>query len=183
MPAPSNLSAVLTDLSSIICQLRGLQQRHTRDDELQSQLRRTEAELEALIGGLLHVDGSGPGPPPAPRTSTTTPRRGDAEQAFFAWLAEPTSANERLLTGSDEPERLTQVLGELTLSSRTLPSETAATLGLSDGTTIGHVTAELLIAVNDPAGPRCRSYRAAVYYLRDLERGSIFEPEDGTVRR
>jgi len=37
------------------------------------------------------------------------------------------------------------------------------------------------MAVNDPAGPRCRSYRAAVYYLRDLDRGHVVQPSDGKV--
>ena len=183
VPASSSLAVVLTDLSSIICRIRGLQQLHADDDGLEHQLRRTEAELEALIGRLLHVDSAEPSPPPAPRTSTTAPRRVDAEPAFLAWLAEPTSANEPLLAGSDEPERLTPVLGQLTSSTRTLPSETAINLGLPDGTTVGHVAAELLIAVDDPAGPRCGSYRAAVYSLRELDRGSCFEPADGTVRR
>ena len=183
LPVPLNPTAVLTDLSGSICQIRGLQQRHTSDDELQSQLRRTEAELETLIDRLLHTDGSGPSPPPARRTSTNTLHPRDAEQAFLAWLAEPTVANELLLAGGETPVPVTQVLGELSLSRQTLPTETTASFGLPDGTTIGHVAAELLIAVNDPAGPRCWSYRSAVYYLRELDRDAPFEPDDSPVPR
>ena len=180
MPVPSRLAAVLTDLSATVCQIRGLQQLVIGDDELQRQLRRTVAELESLIDGLLRT-GSGPNPPSAPRSSANPPPSARAEQAFLGWLAEPTSANELLIAGGDEPVPVTQVLGELSLSRRGLAAETAAKLGLPAGTTVGHVAAELLMAVNDPAGPRCRSYRAAVSYLRDLDRGHVVQPSDGMV--
>ena len=103
------------------------------------------------------------------------------EQAFLGWLAEPTSADELPLDHSEGPVPLTRVLGELSLSGRLLPADTAARVGLPDGTTVGHAAAELVFAVLDPAGPRCRSFRAAVYYLRDLDRGRVIEPDDGRV--
>ena len=180
---PLNLSAVLTDLSAVVCRIHGLQQLNDDDDELANQLLRTAAELESLIDGLLHADGSGPGPRPTTEASADTPCRADAEEAFISWLAEPTSANELTLSDGDEQEPLSPVLGELTASRRALPAETAAGLGWPVGATVGHVAAELLIAVKDPAGPRCRSYRAALYYLRDLDRACSSVPDNGKVHR
>jgi len=98
------------------------------------------------------------------------PHQRAAEQAFLSWLVAPTSADELPLVDGGEPEPLARILVELSLSSRVLPTETAASLGLRDGTTIGHAAVEVLLAVKDPAGPRCRSYRAAVFFLRDLDR-------------
>jgi hypothetical protein len=180
--APMDLSAVLTDLSATVGRIRGLQQLDVDDDGLVTQLRRAAAELESLITGLLHTDGLGSVPPPVPRSSVSTPRRRAVEQACLVWLAEPTSADELVLTEGDETVPLSRALGELSLSERQLPAEMAASIGLPEGTAFGHVGAELLLAVKDPAGPRCRSFRAALFYLRDLDRGRL-GTADGTVCR
>ena len=182
VPAPLNLAAVLSNMSAMVSQIRGLQQSHVAEGELQRQLRRTAADLESLITRLLHTDGAGPGPPPARRSSPSAPRQQDAEQAFLDWLAQPTSAEELALS-DDEPEPIARVLGELSLSQRLVPAETAASIGLPGPTTVGYAAAELLLAVKDPAGPRCPSFRAAVSYLRELDRGRFVEPDSGQVRR
>lgn len=180
---PLYVSAVLTDLSASVSRIHALTHLHGDDDELQARLRRTVTELEALISHLLHMDGSGPNRAPTRRSSTSTPHRLAAEQAFLSWLTEPTSADEVTVSRTEDPEPLARVLGELSLSGRVLPAETAAGLGLPAGATVGQAAAELLITVRDPAGPRCRSFRAAVYYLRDLDRGRFIEPDDGKVGR
>ncbi len=181
LPAPLERSALLTDLSATVCRILGLQQFHADDVALQNRLRRTVAELELLISHLLRTDASGSRP--VPQSSVSTPRQRAAEQAFLTWLAAPTSTDELTLAGDDEPEPLARVLGELSLSSRVLAAGTAARLGLPDGTTIGHAAVELLLAVENPAGPRCRSFRAAVYYLRDLDRELFAWPDAGEVGR
>jgi hypothetical protein len=181
VPASVHLSEVLTDLSASVSHLRGLQQLHVSDDELVSQLRRAAAELESLITHLLHSSASGSGSATTTRSSPATPFRRAAEQAFLAWLAEPTSADEVALAGVADAEPLARVLGELSLSKRVLPAEMAVGAGLPCGTTVGHVATELLRAVEDPSGPRCRSFRAAVFYLHDLDRGLFLEPWE--VRR
>ena len=182
VPTPADLSALLTDLSATVCQLRVLEQHYLVDADLEDRLRGTATEVEALISQLLRTDGGGPSTPPAPRDPVDTPRQQALEQAFLAWLAQPTSAEE-LAPPDGARQPLAEVLGELSLSRRELPAETAAGLGLPDGTTVGHTAAELLLAVKDPAGPRCRSFRAAVYYLRGLERVRYIDLEVGAVCR
>jgi hypothetical protein len=179
---PVDLSAVLTDLSATVGRLRGLQQRQVEDDALHTQLDRVAADLESLITRLLHSDGVGSAPAPVPWSSASTPRRRAVEQACLDWLAEPTSADELVVAGDEEGVPLSGVLGELRRSGRPLPAETAASIGLPVGTTVGHAAVELL-AVRDPAGPRCRSFRAAVYYLRDLDRGRSSATTDARLCR
>lgn len=170
-PTPRDRCALLTDLSAIVSHILGLQQSHAADAELQNRLRCTVAELERLISYLLRTDGSDTGSPPAaPQPSVNGTRQRAAEHAFLAWLADPTSAEELRLADGDAPEPLARILGELSLSNRVLPAEMSARLSLPDGTTIGRAAAELLLAVKDPGGPRCRSFRAAAFYLRDLDR-------------
>lgn len=114
----------------------------------------------------------------ATRTSPIRAPRRSAEQAFLEWLAEPTSADELPVDGTEQPEPLVGVLAKLALSDQPLPADTAARIGLP-GATIGDAASELLIAVKDPAGPRCRSYRSAIDYLRDLDRSRFVDADDG----
>ena len=178
--APLDRSSLLTDLSATVSHILGLQQFHAGDAELQNRLRRTVADLELLITYLLRTDDSGSSsPPPASKPSVSTPRQRAAEHALLGWLAESTSADQLSVTDGDRSEPLARVLGELSVSRRVLPPGSAADIGLPVGTTVGHAAAELLLAVKDPAGPRCRSYRAAVYYLRDLDRDHFAWADDG----
>ena len=99
-----------------------------------------------------------------------------AEQCILDWLANPTKPDKAQPEGDAAATPLTTLLGRVCTSSRELPTEAAAMLGMPDGVTIGAAAAELVLAVNDPAGPRCRSYRAAVYYLHDLHGlSAVFE--------
>jgi hypothetical protein len=103
------------------------------------------------------------------------------EQAFLAWLAEPDSADAVTLEGTEEPQPLAQTLDELCRSGRVLPAQTAGSIGLPTGATVGQAAGELRFAVEHPAGPRCRSFRAALYYLRDLDRTLLIDPHDDEV--
>lgn len=179
LPAALDRPARLADLSATVCHIRGLEQIHADDTVLQDRLRRSAADLEAIISHLLRTDTCGSSfPPPAPTSSASTPRQRALEHAFLGWLRQPTSTEELPLANGDGPEPLARILGELSLSNRPLPAQTAAKLGLPDSTTFGHAAVEVLLAVKDPAGPRCRSFRAAVFYLRDLDRDHFVEPND-----
>jgi hypothetical protein len=99
---------------------------------------------------------------------SAAPERLRAEQRFLDWLADPVEPDAVHVTGEAATMPLHTLLGLACTSDRPLPSEAAATLGMSTGATVGAAAAELVLAVQDPSGPRCRSYRSAVYYLRDL---------------
>lgn len=62
---------------------------------------------------------------------------------------------------------LSRHLGE---SRATLAASACVQIGLPPGVTIAAAVAALLHATIDPDGPRCRSFRAASYYLRGLAR-------------
>lgn len=92
-----------------------------------------------------------------------------AEDAFVAWVRsvdQPDHADRAVVEGV--PRTVRELLAEVLVSRRPLPADAARSLGVPEGTTTGGAAAWLLAAVEDPAGPQCRSYRAAVYYLRDL---------------
>lgn len=110
---------------------------------------------------------AGPLPAGGPSEPVVVARR-EAEACFLEWLASPSQPDEVQLAGDAATTPLTRLLGLASTSSRPLPAEAATILGMPDGATVGAAAAELVLAVKDPAGPRCRSYRAAVYYLRDL---------------
>ncbi len=98
----------------------------------------------------------------------------DLEAAFLGWVTDPVAADEVRLDGHDRPPSpMRHVLDALRSSVRPLPDEVAAALGMPAGTPIGHAVWELRAAVDDPAGPRCRSHRAAAYYLRGLDRTAL----------
>jgi hypothetical protein len=62
------------------------------------------------------------------------------------------------------------VLVRLRASSAPLDRVSAARLGLPPGSGFADAAEDLLFARHDPAGPRCRSFRSASYYLYGLAR-------------
>ncbi len=163
----------LAQLSAMVDYLRVLQQHYGADRRLYSRARHAAARVQALA----HALGAASSADPAhcPSSAATEPAsqaaRDELEAAFRRWLTDPLEADVIHLDGHDpSPRPLREVLGALCASRRPLSGEVAAALGMPAGTTIGQAASELRHAVDDPSGPRCRSYRAAVYYLRDLDR-------------
>lgn len=89
------------------------------------------------------------------------------EDAFVDWLRSDDKPQQVAIDGSDEPLQMTWLLGMVCNSKRRLPADAAAVLGMPGKTPTGNAATELLLAVNDPAGPRCRSYRSAATFLHD----------------
>ena len=90
------------------------------------------------------------------------------EQAFIAWLEGPNRPDEVALDGPDEPATpLTRVLGALALARQPLPASARDVLGYRTEVSVGQAATDLLLAVRDPLGPRCRTYDGAVAHLRD----------------
>jgi hypothetical protein len=108
---------------------------------------------------------------PLSASTTATTTRSSPAEMFVSWLTSFDKPDEIRIGGTGGVSvPLSLFLGGLSTSSEMLPADAAAEVGMSAGTKLGDAATELLLAVNDPAGPRCRSYRSAVYYLRDLDR-------------
>lgn len=170
---PAHLAASLTDLASMASHAQVIRGRSPLAPDLDQRLAGVIAELQSLIHDLLHDTGTTPnGAKPPTRVASSgaagasDPTR--AEAAFEAWLTSEGKPDAWQLGGPDEPPTsLTAILEDVVISRRQLPAASAAALRMRSGTTLGHAAAELLHAVSDPVGPCCRSYRSALYYLRD----------------
>ena len=166
----------VAQLSAMVDYLLALQEHHGDDRRLRRRAGEAAARLRALAQSLQAATTSevtrcsgrqGDATEPAPETAD----RGELEAAFQRWLVEPLAADEVHLDGrGPSPRALGEVLEVLCTSRRPLSDPAAAMLGMPAGTTISQAARELQHAVEDPTGPRCRSYRAAVYYLQGLSR-------------
>jgi hypothetical protein len=167
-------------LSAMVAYLRSLQEHYGADRRVNERIRDAAVRVQALAHALRSATGveMAPGHAPSATWSAAPPAVADLETAFVNWLADPVFANELRLDGCDGPPTpMRQALDALCSSVRALPGEAAATLGMPAGTTIGHAVSELRLAVEHPAGPRCRTYRAAAYYLRGLDRLAVATAE------
>jgi hypothetical protein len=175
-PKPHEVLTPRTDhvahLSKMVEYLRALQEHCGADRRVNDLVRDAAGRLQALVHVLSTATGVDPAHRPTPSTRPTLPPSlGELETAFIRWLADPVTSDEVRLDGGHGPLLpMRPVLDAVSASTRPLSGEAAATLGMPAGTTIGHAASELRLAVDDPAGPRCRSYRAAAYYLRGLDR-------------
>jgi hypothetical protein len=106
-------------------------------------------------------------------------RLDDLENAFRAWAHDPAKPDVVEL-GQHGEVSMVEVSRRLAESRATLAAFECAQIGLPPGVTIATAAAELLRATIDPNGPRCRSFRAASYYLRGLAR---LEGEFQTITR
>jgi hypothetical protein len=100
----------------------------------------------------------------------------DLEDAFCAWVDDPVKPDVVDL-GQYGDIPMVELSRRLRGSQAVLPASACVQLGLPPGVSIGAAVAELLHATVGPGGPRCRSFRAASYYLRGLARlGDEFRP-------
>jgi hypothetical protein len=112
--------------------------------------------------------------------SSDAPDRALLEAAFRSWVEGHAKAD-LLVVKALEPIAvpLERALRRLTTSTAPLTPAHGTALGLAEDVTIGAAAAALLQACVDPAGPRCRSYRSATYFLVGralLERDEDAEP-------
>lgn len=93
----------------------------------------------------------------------------ELEDAFQAWLEAPAKPD--VIDLGDQGELpMVELARYLGASQATLAASACVQVGLPPGATMATAAAELLHATVDPEGPRCRSFRAASYYLRGLAR-------------
>lgn len=93
----------------------------------------------------------------------------ELEDAFCAWAHDPAKPDVVDL-GLHGDLSMVELSRRLEGSRATLGAAVCAQFGLPPGVTIATAVAALLHATVDPDGPRCRSFRAASYYLRGLAR-------------
>lgn len=108
-------------------------------------------------------------PPPA---SSATPHGfgltiDELEAVFDAWVNDPAKPD-TVDIGPDEQLAVADLLRRLQGSQRRLVPPAGERIGLPGDVTVATAATELLHATVDPDGPRCRSFRAASYYLRGL---------------
>jgi hypothetical protein len=166
----------ISRLSAIATEIVAIRQHLADSDESRDRLDGVVAGLDATITALLHaapVTGDGVatdddiGSPP--RRVARSGERVDVDQSvFLAWLADPALPDELAAGQGWAAEPVSHLLGRLSTSPRGLMADEAMVVGMPGGTSMGNAAVALVLAVEDPAGPRCRSYRAAVYCLRDL---------------
>lgn len=107
---------------------------------------------------------------PAAACEVADDDRPRVEQLFLDWLADPEKPDVIMSVSGSTSTPSTAFLGPLSTSSRPLPPSAATIVGLPIGATIGEAAVQLIMAVHDPAGPRCPSYRAAVAFVHDLHK-------------
>jgi hypothetical protein len=172
---PTTQLSDISRLSAIASELVAIRQHPTVGSDVGTKLDAIVAGLDATITALLHaapVSEDGPtthvgnSADPRGRVRASGERLSSDQSVFLAWLADPTMPDE-LAAGSEwSAEPLSHLLGRLSTSPRGLTADAAAVVGMPAGTSMGNAAVALLLAVEDPAGPRCRSYRAAASYLR-----------------
>jgi hypothetical protein len=88
------------------------------------------------------------------------------EDAFRAWVTGREKPDVLIVAaGGCHPVPIEHALRRLSTSTQPLAPAPGAALGLCPDATVGTAAAALLQARADPAGPRCRSYRSATYFL------------------
>lgn len=93
----------------------------------------------------------------------------ELEDAFRAWAHDPTKPDVVDL-GHHGDVSMVELSRRLGGSRATLAASACMQIGVPPGVTIATAVAALLHATVDSDGPRCRSFRAASYYLRGLAR-------------
>ncbi len=106
----------------------------------------------------------------SPATTSSSVLGVDAlEEVFRTWALDPAKPDVVDL-GEHGNVGMVELSRQLGGSEATLAASACAQLGVPPGATIATAARELLHATIDPKGPRCRSFRAASYYLRGLIR-------------
>jgi hypothetical protein len=104
-----------------------------------------------------------------PSVRSSALRLDELEDAFRAWAQDPAKPDVVDL-GQHRDLSMVELSRHLGGSQATLAASACVQIGLPPGVTIATAVAALLHATVEPDGPRCRSFRAASYYLRGLAR-------------
>jgi hypothetical protein len=176
---------VANPLSSAAMRMRSLRSQLTDDPVLARQLDELIRDLDLAFGAVLRAPAC-PGPDHEPRGEHDdggpqhTSRASDEALAAFAhWVG--VRCPELLPAGSggggQQPDDL---LGLLSAEPRPVRPSTARTLGLPPGSSHAQASGLLVWARHTADGPRCRSYRSALYFLASSSPEPVPAPAPGT---
>lgn len=162
-------------LSSTALRLRGIRSRYAGDARLVADLDALIEEVDQAFTEVMRSPSSRIGHVVADGEPTRTAREpadGSAEAMFCAWIRR--RCPERLPAAADEPVcHPDELLRLLATAGAPPPADVVATMGLR-GTASYADTAWLLTWARHAAnGPRCRSYRSALYFLTSADLGDL----------
>jgi hypothetical protein len=168
---------VANPLSSAAMRMRSLRNQLADDPTMARQLDELIRDLDLAFGAVLRAP-TCPGPDHAPQSEhgngdrqRTSPASDAALAAFARWVGArcPELLHAESGGGGQQPDDL---LGMLSAEPRPVPPATARALGLPPGASHAHASRLLAWARHTVDGPRCRSYRSALYFLADASLGA-----------
>jgi hypothetical protein len=170
-------------LSSAAMRLRSVRSQHAGGTHVSRELDAIIREVDTAFATVMRT----PGPPPS-GDEADPPRRtspsasalravrdvaagsaasvGEACEVFDRWVQD--GCGQRLLSGATSVEA-DALLGRVSEEVRLLPAPTTVALGLDSRCSYARASSLLVWARHAPDGPRCRSYRAARYFLTDAD--------------
>jgi hypothetical protein len=121
-----------------------------------------------------------PGSPPGAAVGATagsTPPSGEIREVFEQWVE--AGCPQRLLSGATGVE-IDALLSHVSNDRELVPAPTTAALGQDSACSYARASWLLVWAHHAPDGPRCRSYRAARYFLADADPAALPAPPERT---
>jgi hypothetical protein len=119
-----------------------------------------------------------PGPPlgaAGGSTAGTAPPSGEVREVFDQWVE--AGCPQWLPSGATGVE-VEALLGQLSNDREQVPAPTATALGQDSPCGYARASWLLVWARREPDGPRCRSYRAARYFLADADPAALPAPPE-----
>jgi hypothetical protein len=169
-------------LSSAAMRLRSVRSQHAGGTHASRELDEIIREVDTAFATVMRT----PSPPPngdeadpprrisptasALRAVSNVPASsaasaGEACEVFDQWVQDGCRQRLSGATSVEADALLSRVSEEF----RLLPAPTTAALGQDSGCSYARASSLLVWARHDPHGPRCRSYRAARYFLTDAD--------------
>lgn len=179
-------------LSSASMRLRSVRSQQAGDTHASRELDEIIREVDILFATVMRT----PRPPPetdeiAPAgqswtpdppsgalgraTAGATPSSGEAREVFDRWVK--ARCPQRLASGATGVE-VDALLGDVSDDRGLVPAPASAALGQDSRCSYARASWLLVWAHHAPDGPRCRSYRAARYFLADADPAALPAPPE-----
>lgn len=188
--------ALAGPLSSASMRLRSVRSQHAGDTHESRELDEIIREVDTAFATVMRT----PGPPPeagegAPAgqscpqgplfgaagaaAASAAPPSGEVREVFDQWVE--TGCPQRLVPGATGV-KIDALLGQLSDDREPAPAPTTAALGQDSPCSYARASWLLVWARHAPDGPRCRSYRAARFFLADADPDALPAAAAGTAQ-